>query len=618
MENTKEKSLLAGDTFEEAGKKTMKNNGDHEEGVHAITQKVPLQTNTDHRSSMETNLNAFSSSIPNNQLEDLLKMAKAKMGEVREENERLKLLLAQMLKDYKSLQKNFLYMVKQEEANKKSTDTIFSSTPRRQSTDQEEPGLISLSLGRGSSTEPNKKDEEKNQNLNGGRLLSLGLDLNCRFDQLINSSTCTQPSDDDEKNKITSSSFHEDQLKEEEPIIETRPPPSKNIKNMRNGGGDREDEQVMEQTHLKKARVSVRARCETPTMNDGCQWRKYGQKTAKGNPCPRAYYRCTVSPNCPVRKQVQRWVEDMSILITTYEGNHNHSLPISATAMASTTSAAASMLQCRSSTSQGLADNGVLDTSVSTSAAANLHGLNFAAGNIYNASPHHQFYFPNNYSSISTSNSHPTITLDLTTAPTNYNSSSYLNRLISSSSTCNLNFSSPSSSSNYNSLNQPYNSSYMQMNNVLAPPPAPHHHHQSTIATATTKVITSNPNFQSVLAAAISSYIASKGAADDHQQNMIGISSSGDNNSGLNNLNKWVPAQVTTHESFPIMPAAAAYSTSSAQNRSNTGCASSSLNKLASSNNNSQQQEAGNNNMYEVPVPSLPFSTSKSSASGSP
>ncbi|KAJ8774024.1 hypothetical protein K2173_009455 [Erythroxylum novogranatense] len=78
-----------------------------------------------------------------------------------------------------------------------------------------------------------------------------------------------------------------------------------------------------------KAKISrVYVKTETSdtslVVKDGYQWRKYGQKVTRDNPCPRAYFKCSFAPSCPVKKKVQRSIEDQSILVATYEGEHNH------------------------------------------------------------------------------------------------------------------------------------------------------------------------------------------------------------------------------------------------------------------------------------------------------
>lgn len=165
------------------------------------------------------------------------------MGEVIEENERLKMCLNKIMNEYRTLQMQFHDIVKQEtiRSDDKESDSHQEIT--------EESDLVSLSLGRVPRNDekvkvsnPILKYQEFNQDL------ALGLD--CKFETSKSGSTT-------EALPNTSAANSCEVQKEE--AGETG---GKALKTVR----DAEDE-VSQQNPAKKARVYVRARCDTPTVN---------------------------------------------------------------------------------------------------------------------------------------------------------------------------------------------------------------------------------------------------------------------------------------------------------------------------------------------------------------
>lgn len=416
-----------------------------------------------------------------------LMVLRAELNRMKAENQRLTGMLDEANHNYNALQAHFASLMQRRQSQNPNTDLHERRHGARQF----------LDLGQAAMAD--ERENEQLQSCSHGRLQAAMAVSSPPRSTIVESMAAVQ---DQSNGRGDHSAERSDNSKESEERGSKIP----KLNSLRDVEEAQETVSI-----IRKARVSVRARSEASMISDGCQWRKYGQKMAKGNPCPRAYYRCTMATSCPVRKQVQRCAEDKTILVTTYEGNHNHPLPPAAMAMASTTSAAASMLLSGSMTS--LDGPGLINS-------------NFLAKTILPAA------CPPSLATLSASAPFPTVTLDLTSTTSDPYSFSQKKPILNNNNNSNNNLS-------YMLGHALQNLS--KFSGLFGMDPLHHHHmgnglmmqtpsvsssavHDSTVGSTTVE-----PSFTAALMAAITAVM---GANNVHQNNNGSSSTTTGNNSG--------------------------------------------------------------------------------------
>ena len=185
------------------------------------------------------------------------------MGEVKEENERLKKLLSQIMKDYQSLENQISSMVQPK--NDQSTETNSSISNNNNSIKEDnyednqnqEPELVSLTLGNWSTTnkkhnyDHNYKKQENNDRM-VERELELGLDY-CKA------------SDNDPKNDLRFENSNRDSKEGANMEAWSSSHDLKAKEDLNSKEGD--DQESLHQPQVKKTRVCIRSRCDSPTVS---------------------------------------------------------------------------------------------------------------------------------------------------------------------------------------------------------------------------------------------------------------------------------------------------------------------------------------------------------------